>query len=429
MKSNVENFKLSFAFFSDKSKKRETFTLDELATATGWSNSTVRTYVSKKWNHFFIRKGKVFEVDHSSFNYSEDEYLRMVSQVNKYSSNPYKLELPDYVESLVEKAKEAAILAIDIYNRPMTSFRTQEFSVMMIIAWTSLFHAIFEQSGVDYNYYKKDGTVDIVDGEKKAWELGKCIETYQGIPLAVKENIKLFILLRNKIEHRFAPAFDLDICGECQALLLNFEELITSEFGTYYSLATTLSIPLQVITSRPAWQLEGFKQFQSKHYEELKEFVNDYRQGLSDSVFSDSKYSFRVYLIQKTGNHRSSSDMAMEFIKYDPSQLDQFKDIEKGITLIKDKLVQVANQGRLKPSAVCKLVSQQIGKKLGSMAHYNACRCYNIRKQGYQAEGCNTDYCQYDEPHKDYIYTQAWVDFLSEKLSDEEEYKRATSFK
>lgn len=300
---------------------------------------------------------------------------------------------------------------------------------MMVIAWTSLLHAIFEQKGVDYFYYDKEGTTKIVEGDNKAWELSKCIKEYKELSNPVRENIQLFILLRNKIEHRFAPLFDLDICGECQALLLNFEELITLQFGNYYSLNSTLSIPLQVITTRTSWQYEASKKLQSKHYNELKNFVDVYRAGLSEEVFSDSRYSFKVYLVPKTGNHRSSSDIAIEFIKYDPSHPEQFESIEKDIALIKEKRVQVANQGLFKPSDVSKQVKQRLGKPFNVTLHTKAWKYYKVRKQGYQPDGCKTEYCQFDEPHKDYVYTQAWIDYLINVLSDDEEYLRVKSFK
>jgi hypothetical protein len=429
VKANIEKLKLSYFFFQDKVENSVLFSLIELAEKTGWSISTTRTYVGKKWRPFLSKEGKLYRVLPSEFMYSEEEYIRMMSQVQKYSSNPYKPDLKENVESLVDKAKEAAILAIDIYNRPMTAFRTQGFTVMMIIAWTSLLHAIFEQTGVDYYHYDKEGAVMIIDGDKKAWGLRDCIVKCKELSQPVRENIKMFVLLRNKIEHRFAPAFDLDICGECQALLLNFEELITQKFGSYYSLSTTLSIPLQVITTRTEWQYEVSKRLQSKHYNELKDFIDAYRAGLSNEVFSDSRYSFRVYLVPKTGNHLSSSDTAIEFIKYDPSHPEQFEDIEKDITLIKEKRVQVANQGRFRPSDVSKLVERRLGKPFNISFHTKAWKYYKVREQGYQPEGCNTEYCQYDEPHRDYIYTQTWIDFLVKKLSDDEEYLRVKSFR
>lgn len=48
MKANVIKFKLSYSFFQEKVKDDILFTLAELAEKTGWSGSTVRTYLDKK---------------------------------------------------------------------------------------------------------------------------------------------------------------------------------------------------------------------------------------------------------------------------------------------------------------------------------------------------------------------------------------------
>src|SRR5690606_25552096 len=111
-------------------------------------------------------------------NYSEGEYIRMMSQADRLSNDPKKPDLPLEVERMVVKAREAAILALDIYNRPATIFRTEGFTVMMIIAWTALFHGIFEQKGINYFYLKDDGSPELIDGDEKAWEISKCINEY-----------------------------------------------------------------------------------------------------------------------------------------------------------------------------------------------------------------------------------------------------------
>lgn len=428
MGTDLTAVKKQYAFFIEKIEKNEEFTLNEIAQYIDRKENSVRTYSSKKWRSFLMKNGNKYKVNKSEFMYSEAEYIKMMSQNQKDSSNPYKPELSPPVESLVEKAKESAILAIDIYNRPMTAFRTQGFTVMMVIAWTSLLHAFFEHEGIDYYYYENEKRKSI-DGDDKAWELSKCIDECKELSHAAKENIKLFIALRNKIEHRFAPAFDLDICGECQALLLNFEELLTSTFSDYYSLNSVLSIPLQVLTVREPWQYEILRKTQNKHYNELKNFIDNYRASLSDDIFADNQFSFRVYLISKTGNHRSSADRAIEFIKYDPANPEQFRDIEKDIALIKEKRVQVANPGQLMPKEVSVLVEERLGKPFSVVLHTKAWKYYNVRQRGKQAEGCKTEYCHFDIPHRDYVYTQAWVDFLVEKLSDDSEYERVKSFK
>ena len=84
---------------------------------------------------------------------------------------------PD-VEALVTKAREATLLALDIYNRPATVFRSEGFLVMMVIAWTSILHAIFERDGVDYFHKDADDNPVLVDGDKKAWEIMECVKKH-----------------------------------------------------------------------------------------------------------------------------------------------------------------------------------------------------------------------------------------------------------
>lgn len=429
MKRNTDKIKASYHFFVKMQDEKKSLTKEDIAVATGWSDSTIRTYVSKKWNSFLLRSGRTFTVNNVKV-FSEDEYVRMMSQVNRYNSDPYRPNLPESVEEMVLKAKEAAILAVDIYNRPATSFRSQGYIVMMIIAWTALFHAIFDQQMMDYFCKEKDGTVKMIDGDKKAWELKTCINKCGSIiDGATKENLKLFIMLRNKIEHRHVPEFDLEIFGECQSLLLNFEELLTQKFGFYYALNSTLSFPLQVTSVRNLAQIKAIKKVQSKHYEELKQYIDAYRANLPDGIYGDNRFSFRVFLIPQIGNHPTSADKAIEFIKYDPKNKEEFDELKKQIAFIKEKRIPVANQGKFRPSMVCVLVENQLNKKFSVFNHTQAWKYYKVRKSNYQPDGCTIEFCQYDEAHRDYVYTQAWVDFLIKKLSNDGEYQKVIAYK
>jgi hypothetical protein len=60
---------------------------------------------------------------------------------------------PYNVKVLLQKARESALLAVETYNRPTASFRSGAYIVLMVIAWTSLFHAIFLRKRIR-PYYK-----------------------------------------------------------------------------------------------------------------------------------------------------------------------------------------------------------------------------------------------------------------------------------
>ena len=51
--------------------------------------------------------------------------------------------LPYEVKTLIQKARESALLAVETYNRPTANFRSGAYVLLMTVAWTSFFHAIF----------------------------------------------------------------------------------------------------------------------------------------------------------------------------------------------------------------------------------------------------------------------------------------------
>jgi hypothetical protein len=427
-KRNENKIEKSYRFFKNKAELDKVFTLSELAEATGWSEGTAKTYLSKKWDSILEKTEEGYKVNNIA-RYSETEYTRMMSQVNKNSQDPFKPDLDEDIERLVIKARESTLLALDIYNRPATMFKSEGFIVMMIIGWTALLHAIFHKRKQRYNYIEEDGTDKYIDGDLKAWELKKCLEEFfNDENNAIRKNIEFMIGLRNKIEHRFAPKIDSHIGGECQSLLLNFDELLTEEFGNYYSLRDSLVFPLQTANLKMEGRIDALKKFQGKHYDEIKEYIDVYREGISDEIYNDQKFSFRVYLVPKLGNHKNSSDMSMEFVKYDSDRPEELESQKKLITIIKNKLISTGNPDGLKPKQVIEKVEAKIGKPFKIHHHTRAWKFYKIRPDTFKKNHLN-DYCYSDSAHEDYVYTPTWVDFLVRKLSNEEEYERVISHK
>jgi hypothetical protein len=414
----------SYQFLCEKEKTGQSFTKSELSEATGWAIRSVTAYLNKKLESFISRKGDEYYVQGIK-SFKDEEYIRLMSQKDTLSKEPKKPLLPSEVEMFIQKARESAILAVDVYNRPGAIFRTEAFMVLMVIACNALFHAIFERNGVLYHYIDENGNPVKVDGELKIWELSKCVSEYfKDSTNPVKSNIEFMIGLRNKVEHRYLPGIDPNVAGECQAFLINFDELLVEKFGEYYAIKESLALPLQTTTLRSTAQIEAIKKHQGKHYDIVKQYIDVFRSGLPDSIYQDSKYSFRVYLIPKVGNHESSSDMALEFINYDPSHKDDIRNLDKIVALIKEQRIPVVNSGTFKPCQVAREVEKTIEKPFKIHHHTLAWKMYKIRKAGKEAKNCNSKYCHFDEPHQDYVYTQEWIDFLIKKLSSENEYRK-----
>ena len=416
----------SYRFLTSCEQESGLFSLEQLCESTGWKPSTPRAYLSKKWGDWVTKEGDQYRVSGLSA-ITEDEYRRHMSQVQDVSREPSRPSLPKSVEQLVVKARQSAILALDVYNRPATEFRTEGYIVLMVVAWTAALHAIFERDSVDYIYREQNGDPVLIDGDQKSLALSDCLGIrFGGGNPPVRRNLDFIIGLRNKIEHRYAPGIDAHVAGECQALLLNFDQLIFEEFGGYYSISDSLRVPIQTSTLRNTERTAAMRALQANHFEEVMEYVEDYRRDLPDSVYSDLAYSFRVYLIPKIGNHKSSSDISFEFVKYDPKNPEDMKALQRHITLIRDRQIPVAHPGKYKPSGVAKLVAERIGRPFPVHQHTRAWKYYKVRVSGNEPDRCKTKFCQFDSVHNDYIYTDAWVELLVQKLSNPAEYKRVT---
>lgn len=333
--------------------------------------------------------------------------------------------LPYEVKSLVAKARDSALLAVETYNRPTAIFRSGAYAVLMHIAWTSLFHAIFLRKGVK-PYHRKKGSrrFEKVDGDYKRWELTECLQQHfddENPPL--RKNLEFFARIRNKIEHCALAELDPEIFGECQATLLNFEETICREFGERQAINGGLSFSLQ-FARRPSPAGPLGKQ-RDKEFKSLKRVIDNFRTSLSTDVQSSLEYSFKVYLVPKITNHPSGDTLAVEFVKYDPTKPEEMARYEKVVAMIKPQQIPVANAGLLKPGEVVARVSRRLSRKFTQYDHQCCYRHFNTRPAGAAQDPtqCDKRYCHYDAVHKDYCYQTAWVDFLVETLADPAKYE------
>src|SRR5205823_5515704 len=135
-------------------------------------------------------------------------------------------------------------LAVDLYNQPRQPRRLEGFLVHMHMAWLYLLHAEFRRDGVDFRYRLPNGRFERVDGEPKTWDLQRSVQQRWPAANPVRKNLELTIALRNKIEHRYHEAINIATSGYAQALLLNFEDELSSTFDPKYSLGEQLRFPI-----------------------------------------------------------------------------------------------------------------------------------------------------------------------------------------
>lgn len=347
-------------------------------------------------------------------------------------------------KSLLESSINCALLAVEIYNKPRAPFRVESFITHMIMAWTRLLQAHFQNTIGDKYYYKEsNGRYKIIDGDRKAWELKTCMTKYGGLLEPEKVNLDFFIKLRNKIEHRIIEKDQIGIMifGECQALLYNFENELIKLFGEEYAINESLAYSLQFSRIRTKDQIIANRQLLSSEVQELKSFIEKYRNSMSDEIFNTQEYSIKLIQMPKISNS-NRSDLSIEFVKWDSLSEEDKSSYEQVVTIIKDKVIkkEVVNTGKLKPGDIIKKVEERCGVKLTHFDHKCILSILGVRpykdfNDCSDPYNTNIEYCHYDETHNDYVYQESWSDFLVDniekgKLTDQiwkANYKTKTS--
>jgi len=322
-------------------------------------------------------------------------------------------------KSILEASIDSALLAVEIYNKPRTTFRSEAFISLMIMAWTRLFLAHFNNTIGDKYYDKKpNGRYEIIDGERRTWALSTCIKKYKELSDPVKTNLEFFIKLRNKIEHRHIDRREVDtlIFGECQSLLFNYENQLVSLFGSDYSINEALVYSLQFSQLRTKQQEKASKSALSKDLADIVSFVEKYRNGLSDDIYNSLEYSIKLIQIPKITN-TNRADAAIEFVKWDELSDEDKAAYDQISVIIKDKRVTVeaSNVKRIKPTEVVNRVNDALGgTRLTLNLHVVLYKLFKVRPPNGADDpfDTNSEFCLYDEPHNDYVYQEAWVEYL-----------------
>jgi hypothetical protein len=329
---------------------------------------------------------------------------------------------------ILQGSRREALLAVDLYNRAASARSLEGFIVHMHMAWLYLHHAKFLREKVDYRYRHDNGHFVRVDGEVKTWELGRCLrEAFPAEKSPVRANVEFFIKARNKIEHRYEQLLATALAGKTQAHIMNYEETLTAWFGVEESLADSLRFPVFMSSLTPD-AVKALKATHRKLPRKLNAFIREHDAALPNEVADDWRYDFRVLLLPQTGP-KTESDVVMRFVREDEMTDEQRRARDIVQTVVRNKSIVVQNKGRHKPGTVAKLVSQRLSVKFSNTGHHLAAwRHFKVRPDKHAARRELTDarYCVWDEPHDDYLYTDAWVEKLVKELADPAMFEAVT---
>lgn len=267
---------------------------------------------------------------------------------------------------LLKKSREAALAAVQIFNNPNITFKSETYVVLMIVAWTYLLHAHYRNKKLEYRYFDKNGKKRnfhrTKHGAFKYWELERCLnEDKCPIDKDTANNLRFLIGLRHEIEHQMTTRIDDVLSARFQACCLNYNDYIKRLFDPNLGIERHLSFSLQ-FSSISTDQKDSLEE----HHDlptHIKGFIESFDNALSDKEYGSPKYAYRILFVPKTANRKGQADKVIEFVKAD-SELAQ--DINKTYAVIKE-----TEKPKYLPNGIVSIMKKEGYPKFNVTAHTN----------------------------------------------------------
>lgn len=305
------------------------------------------------------------------------------------------------------RAREAMLLAVELFNTPRIAFKAGAFSMLANVAWTYLLH----------EYYKRQG-VTIVKSDGFSLLLSQMIVRHD-CPLSksCKQNLGALKEIRDVVEHRTIGMFDQKWLPLFQSTCLNFEKMLTEWFGPRLTLGRDLGFALQFakLKTTDISSLQGHDL--PEHIAALDASL---AAKLDDGDAENLEYQFKVVY---TLTSASKAKAHFQFVQPESAEGKEIQNV-----LIKYKPVD--DIWPFKPGDVTARVREASGRHFTSNKHQRAWKFYKARPLTGSAnpDATKKDYCTYHAPYKSYTYSQAWIDFLISELSDDAKWAAVSAY-
>jgi hypothetical protein len=220
-------------------------------------------------------------------------------------------------EKLIEKSKEAFVMAIEIYNKPTIKYRVEGFSFFICNAWELMLKAhMLNKFGENSIYYK--------DNKDRTITLENCIQkifTNEKAPL--RKNLSKIIELRNTSTHFVTEEYEMIYIPLFQACILNFVE----KMQEFHGVDMTEVVPQNFLTLAVSMKALDENTIRAKYPEEIaSKLISTNRQ--LEPMIAENNQAFAIR-IEHLHYITKDKNQATSFVHID-------KDAAAGVKIIKE---------------------------------------------------------------------------------------------
>lgn len=218
---------------------------------------------------------------------------------------------------LLEKSKEAFVMAIEIYNKPTIKYRVEGFSFFICNAWELMLKSyMINKFGPDSIYYK--------DNTERTITLENCLQkviSNEKAPL--RKNLNKIIELRNTSTHFVTEEYEMIYIPLFQACVLNYVE----KMQEYHNVDMTEVVPQNFLTLAVSMKALDESVIRAKYPEEIATKMLATNQQL-EPMIAENNQSFAIK-VEHLHFLTKDKSKATSVVKVD-------KDATVGVKIIKE---------------------------------------------------------------------------------------------
>lgn len=306
----------------------------------------------------------------------------------------------DISDKMVEKSKEAFLMAIEIYNKPSIKYRVEGFGYFICNAWELLLKAyLIKNNGISSIYFP--------DNPARTLSLEICIKkifTNDKDPLRL--NLEKIIELRNISTHFVVEEYEMVYIPLFQACVFNYIE----KSQTLLDIDITQIIPPNFLTLTVSFYSINENDVRTKYPETIANKLISLNSNLSN-IINENNNRFAIQV-----NHHyfltKDKDKASACVYID-------KNADKNITIVKE--LQDPNNTHKYP---CKKCCEEINRRLTKL---NISIKFNVTTfslfDKYYGIKRNSKFCYttktFSQPQ--YSYSIHAIDFIVEEIKKDPE--------
>lgn len=313
----------------------------------------------------------------------------------------------ELVSKLLEKSKEAFLMAIEVYNKPSIRYRVEGFSFFICNAWELMLKAhIVKTKGEPAIYYK--------DNPDRTITLENCIkmiDTNEHSP--TRKNLLRIVDLRNTSTHFIVEEYEMVYIPLFQACIFNF----TEKMMEYHSIDMAEIVPQNFLTLSVSMKSLNSSEIRAKYPGQIANRLVATMTSINEDIESNNS----AFAIRVEHYHYITKDASKATDRVHIS-----KDAEPGVKIIKElkdpndifkytakKLIREVNNRLARSKTILKINGVPAQFNFYHLDLFN--KYYSIKEN----EKLCYAYTAYSTPT--YCYSISAIDFIADEIKKDPE--------